>query len=436
MQFLYRYFFLIYLLSIGDFIFAQDGTTEYPEVGKLCPKFSMKNVQYHVSQTVSLNSQKGRHFILDFFSSGCVSCVQAFPKTNKLYAQFKNKVDIILVGKEDKKIRSMFERFRKSQHLSLPVVYDSVLPKKFGIEAYPTLIWVNDRGIVKAVTTAADLTEENLNLFLSEKEFLYQDVSTKSRKAKENAMEFSLLLSIQDKETIYSASLLTSWNKNSYTGYYKEFIDIPFFESRGGSLHDFYNLAYWGATHFWPGDSLYGRVALAPSLEMADPSFFTVDFDIPQGIYNYYQFVPPSMGDTKYRMQLLQEDLKRAFGYFVDSTIKKLPAMKLVVIDSIRTSFLKSAGGKFSINTEIGHADYKARNISIDYLLRLISSYHNSDNALYIDGTGINYQIDIDLNCVMTDFNDILKSLRENGLDFIEDEVEVKVLVIKDPSKK
>ncbi len=52
--------------------------------------------------------------------------------------------------------------------------------------------------------------------------------------------------------------------------------------------------------------------------------------------------------------------------------------------------------------------------------------------AIVIDDTGIKGNIDIKLDCNLTDYVDIVRALRENGLDLVKGEKEMKVLVIRD----
>ncbi len=76
------------------------------------------------------------------------------------------------------------------------------------------------------------------------------------------------------------------------------------------------------------------------------------------------------------------------------------------------------------------------RNKPLSSLLELIWGYNQHDTAVFLDKTGINFNIDLDMNCIWTDFNDIKRELNKNGLDIVRGETEVKVIVIRDGNQE
>jgi hypothetical protein len=57
----------------------------------------------------------------------------------------------------------------------------------------------------------------------------------------------------------------------------------------------------------------------------------------------------------------------------------------------------------------------------------------NQDERTFLDETGIQGNIDLEMDCIWTDLNDVKKELRKNGLDLVKGEKKLKVLVIRDP---
>src|SRR5438309_1226849 len=113
-----RYFYLLIALGlIQSVALAQPKTSgddfNYPEIGKPCPDFTLNEIYNYPKSKASLQDFKGKWLILDFWSRGCTACIQSFPKLNELTKEFKDKVQIVLVGVDDKLIRKMYEKFRQ-----------------------------------------------------------------------------------------------------------------------------------------------------------------------------------------------------------------------------------------------------------------------------------------------------------------------------------
>ncbi len=146
---------------------AQNNSVTYPEIGKLSPEFYLSDIKYYSEKNASSEDFRGRWLILDFWSSSCVSCIKSFPKINSLRKQFNNKIEFILIGYNDDHIELLFEKFKKKFELQLPVVYDTNLFKVFEIPSVPHIVWIDNNGIIKAITTSHELTTDNLQSFLT-----------------------------------------------------------------------------------------------------------------------------------------------------------------------------------------------------------------------------------------------------------------------------
>ena len=99
----------LFLLTTASSSVAQKVSAGKPIVGDTCPGFILKEVHYYTSKSASLNTFRGKPLILDFFSVGCVSCFKSFPHVNELYEEYKDRMQYMLVGLDDKYIRSSFE---------------------------------------------------------------------------------------------------------------------------------------------------------------------------------------------------------------------------------------------------------------------------------------------------------------------------------------
>lgn len=418
------------IAGIQTVTFAQEANDGYPEIGKPCPDFVLKEVQYHAKKQMSLQDLKGKHVILDFFSSGCASCVEAFPKTNKLYQEHKNDVEIILVGKEDKWVRPMYEKFRQKQQLNLPVVFDSALCNRWVPAGYPHLIWIDKEGIVRAITSSSDLKQENLQAFLTGKDFVYFDRSYASNQKRSDGPQTEMESANINDNDVLSASILSNWGGRSDQRALDQFRNGErTFDARCMILQWLYNLAYVGKISWYAGDSLYGKFANEPVLEIADKTPFEYNFSAKTNLYNYCLIVPKTQANTAYMQEQLQKDLKKTFGFDVSVENRKFPIWKLVATEAARKK-LKTKGGKAQFEG-IPYASFSATNMSVKSLIGMIWA-HQQMGPDFVDETGIEGNIDLKMDCVMTDLEAVRKELQKNGLDLVKAEREMKALVIRD----
>ncbi len=129
----------------------------------------------------------------------------------------------------------------------------------------------------------------------------------------------------------------------------------------------------------------------------------------------------------------MKRDLKNYFGYTVSLETRKRPACFLVALPGVAQ--FKSKGGLVNQFVSTGRDGMVVKNINTGLIARLIESYHqplSKNDPVFLDRTALGYNLDIDLDAAMADWNDLLKALRKNGLDLVKGEVDLKVLVIKD----
>ena len=62
-------------------------------------------------------------------------------------------------------------------------------------------------------------------------------------------------------------------------------------------------------------------------------------------------------------------------------------------------------------------------------------NYYDDHQMPYFDETGIPWNIDIKFDVLLTDREAVLRELRKNGLDLVEGQRRMKVMVIRDALK-
>lgn len=400
-----------------------------PEIGKPCPDFFLSDVQHYAKKETSLNDFKGKLLVIDFWSKGCVSCVQSFPKVNELQQEFKDDVQFLLVAINDKvynkDIDKMFEKFRSKMNLDLAVAYDSTLWKKFGVPSVPHIIIVDREGIVRAITSSSDLKRETLkelvlrnnSLFGGKEAFYSLDLPylfIKPGKVDsiENGMYCSVIVPASEKLKAFDI-----------LEYEKGVIQMG-----GRTLRQLYSWAYFNGVYVSNLiDVKRGFIWPWPVIEVKDSSsFYTAD---EEKRYNYSLTIPVEK-DVKQRIfTIFKEDLERYFGYDVKLETRMMPYWKLTATDQARRKLRTSGKSTGSVGDFAGRS---FTNVPVQDILQSIAHLNKTD-APYLDETGIVGNIDLTLDVIMTDLNEVKKALRKNGLDLVRAQREMTCIVIRDP---
>ncbi len=427
-------------------LFAQNGENRLPRIGKLCPDFELTDVHFFNKKTVALQDLKGKWFVLDFWNRYCSACLASFPKNNSLQQKYSDKLQFLLVGyngsqysgkSDDKSIRALYDRCKQRENLILPVAYDSALFDKFRIGPCPYIILADDRGIVRAITPFLNDTiiEKFLNGETPRVPYAMNGEEIKDRSALYDINVPYLVNNNggNDSNFLYR-SLLSYWDPQkpkSLLSSIDALVNKGKFEVLGADLSTLYRYAYTGFENISIDDSLYGKVWNQPIWEMIDSSRFMPDFTTGQNIYCYSLIVPPSKADSKLFRKIMQKDLQIYFGYKVRIENRKMPYWRLIVDNAKKSKLMTKSHEYYYEDNGNPQTGFRARDYPISYLLRNMQ-YDHPGEPPFIDSTGINGNIDISINALMSDFNGVERALQENGLYLLKSSKVMKVIVISD----
>ncbi len=408
------------------------------EIGKAVPDFTLHDIKYYTSETLTSADLKGKWIILDFFSKGCSACFQSLPKTNELQQKFKGQLDIILVGnKTGDDLSDIFEKFRLKQNLNLAVAYERDLLVKWGINSFPFLIWIDGSGVVKAITSSPALTEENIHLFLSGREFSHLSL----RSSQPVSFDYTKPLLVNgnggNETDFLFRSVLTKWTP-AVKQVSLEHIDVltrvtstrqssGMFQVTGENLETLYEFAYTGS----PIDVQinYGKIYHLPVLLLKDSAAFGFDYGTSRNIYNYSVIVPKEKANRAFLMEVMQRDLKNYFGYDAALESHLVPYWSVCIAEGFK-SRLKSKGGTEFVQGSA--AGYKFRNVSIGKVIRVISGYYQEIPPL-IDDSGADFNIDLEIDALMTDFEDLRRAMEKQGILMTRQKKTMPAIVIREP---
>ncbi len=432
-------------------LWAQENSVK-PEIGKPVPEFILSDIGNFKKLKMSSNDFKGRFLIIDFWNKGCVSCVQSFPKLNKLHESYKDKLDIVLVGTEEDGIRTMFENFKVKQSLKFAYAFNFPMYNSFVPNGAPHLIWIDDNGIVKAITPGTDLTSENIDAFLQRKTFSFTDHSH-SYYAKEALKKYDLKIPFLvngngggDKyDSVFRyRSLITEYIPGTPEHFfYNSPLSAPgaLGTSDGkrqvyevvASLKELYRVAFTSWLQWGYGNSIYNEVHPKIEFHLRDTSLFTASAKNMSGHYWYSLVMPVERVTPAYVMNSMQNDLERYFGYNARLETRKLPYLKIVA--SAKAKQLVTKGG--TLDTKVDHSSFRATNLPVEKFFESTLSYvnyweKNGKVPVIINESGFKDNIDVDIKISSTDWADIQRVYKELGFEFVPGVREFKVLVISD----
>ncbi|WP_437922397.1 TlpA family protein disulfide reductase [Sphingobacterium sp. LRF_L2] len=140
-------------------------------VGQKLPEefWSREHIFLIAGDTVrrTLNEYRGKLIVLDFWSSWCKSCVEAFPKLEKLRTYFADDLVFLLPNTKDtrddlKKIKRAVDNYEDNYQVSLGIpiiVADSTLLAYFPHRMLPHVIWIDRDGTFIAGTGATEVNQ-------------------------------------------------------------------------------------------------------------------------------------------------------------------------------------------------------------------------------------------------------------------------------------
>ena len=125
---------------------------------------------------------------------------------------------------------------------------------------------------------------------------------------------------------------------------------------------------------------------------------------------------------------MMQRDLTNYFNKTATVEWRKMPCWKIIA-ENNTGNICKTKGGE--PEWEGSFSGFRLQNQPMNSLLVEIWGFFQTE-PVFIDETGINYNIDLKIDAVMTDIHDIQKELQKYGLNLVKGEKEMKVIVVRD----
>ncbi len=444
--------------------------------GEKVPDIPLKIMNNKTGKT-RLSDYKGKLVILDFWYTGCGSCIAGFPKMEKLQKQFGDKIQILLVNSWESE-EQVAEKIEKNSHLrmhipDLPSVIDDtqvllqLFPIGSGVGQHG---WIDKNGSfianAHAMSTYAqkieDILEYKPTFFLHDQvyasEFKKNPLIMNSHAKASNVEKSSLFLSanadfgpgsyselnVVDKlvstvrntlinfsvVNLYMYALLEKVKSSRQEVIYNPWIsDIT---------PNFLKLEVADSTSystFFPPPSYIEINRLYDSKETLKENKFYIDTTYMKSYYSYEQILPVGLSQERIRAEML-DDLNDFFGmkYGAFGSIQKIkvPCFELVYNQRIKINHKdKKPTTKRSVNES--EVQLSLKNIIGSAATAFKDQYVFDETNGEADKI-IPLTFSKDFSKV--EFNELSESLKELGFSLRPSERELDFIVIKENASK
>lgn len=420
--------FTVLLAVIGKAQSTLQSDAANPEVDKPCPDFVLQNIKYFNKTTTTKAAFAGKWLLLDFWNKTCGACIASFPSVNRKAIAFKDRLQIMMVGIQDKEnqIQPLYAKLREKENLVMPCAFDSMIANRWDIQAGPQYVLIDPEGIVRAFTV--QLTADDISGFLSGHPPYLLTGDQDHRPAFDPKKPFLVDGNGGNDTAFLCRSVLAAYDPWTVKPYFPgQTIDMNLasgkFQVVGLPLYRLFNFAWLGSNG---PDSSFHEPSI---LELKDSSLFKYQVYVSNGNgFSYSLIMPPAKATKQKMMQQLQRDLENTLGITAKIEERPFPAWNLRVTNEAKEK-LKSKGGHPVFHAVMPKMEYELQNCPFNNFFQLIRNLSSAD---IFDETGITGNIDIHIKCLMTDIEEVKGELHKKGLELVPVQRTRKVLVIRD----
>ncbi|MDF2191230.1 TlpA disulfide reductase family protein [Paraflavitalea sp. CAU 1676] len=445
----------VYLFLVFFCVVSAQGQIVARQISYRTPIYEMnvgdtlRNIQFKAAVNYSKGSMnlsdfKGRNVILDFWAPWCSPCIAAFPKLDSIQKKYNEKLQILLVTRESmksvNKIYGSYESSRKV-NFSLPsIVEDSIL--SFIPAIIPHYVWLDKNGVIKAVTGGEELTNRNIETFLSgERLNLANKDDEKILRKTEYGPIFSQSQLWTAKDLVFH-SVLTKFNQGYSTNVSRD-TSWGWIRCTRHPIILLYKMAFGKFDMSFINNN---RVVLE-GFKNEEDSFLIGRFtpqnmarwnDIQQNQYYNYELVVPvdkqkDNLETRHGklFSMMQDDINRYFKHLgIKGQLEKRKVKSLVLVRISEIDKVASNATEKSEEVTQFYVSLRKRHMS-DFVAKL-QSFYSSENAMPIfDETKYVGEIDIEINADLRDRDAVNKELWKYDLKLIPKETEADMIIIR-----
>ena len=422
------------LIITGTFLQETDAQHSVLNIGDKMPDIYLGKFLNDPLNKLKLSDLKGKLVILDFWNIHCAVCITGMPKMDSLQKKFNKQLQIITVTyNNEKEIENLFSRLPISRPEVPFIIEDTILNKLFPHEGDPLHVWINQEGIISAITFDYNTNNESVGSFLN-------GIDPKLTRRWDFGFNINYpLVSEQNSPLLNMAT--------NYSVLYKgldEYSDRHSIRNAGeliqvinADLLRLYKIAYNNELYGFNVNNISLRTNNRIILEVKDlKPFFPPAQEariaswINKNIYSYELKLPRNKQDKKFLF--MRADLNRYLPYKAGIEKRKMKCLALVCIKKNEP-----------LKTRIPSAVPLARSMIDGNSLVLINKpvisliseiiYSNADFPLpIVDATNFKANIDITIKTSLSDLERLNKELNMSGLALVKTDKIIDILVIRD----
>lgn len=350
---------------------------------------------------VTLEQFKGTPLVLDLFDNGCVVCFRVMPKMNELQKEFKGKMNIVLLGKDNVMLPRAYDLYKRKYDLEMSAVYSEGLYNKFTVRSIPHYFWIDSEGIIQGDSGPDKLSKVSITAFLA------RDYSFLKKTVKKNVEPNEPLPNRVLNSISHTAFSSRNDSINQLTPLRLSITEQkPFINIINTHLKSIFNLAFWGRSIISRSDYDYNENW---SMPISDGD--TLIDKLLNGLYSY-SMAFDSFRSPTFLQEVLKNDLKYHFGLEAVKIEQMMPYWAIQRTDT-SSQFLRHNSP--ITRNYLGHGGVSLNGGSIFHLAQSISIPNPSIGPI-IDETGITWLIDLEFEAAMTDIADVQNALAKKGL--------------------
>lgn len=393
---------VIILLIFSINAFAQ----EKSKLGMKSPELAFDNILNFEKTKANLIDFKDKVVILDFWATWCGPCIKSFPQLEELQAKFSNDLQIVTITDDPEE---RIKRFLEKRKMNLPIVIDEKrnLAEVFPHRSIPHTVVIDKSGTIRAIATSSEINEELINNILSGKEV--------NIKEKKDVIDFDPSLPLSGNGNFTYQITITPF-KDGYPSFANPSGGEEPYKGRRILATNLSASTLYEIAHQFPA-------GIRTIVEVSDPSKFewsrqnAICFDL---------IVPEELGEK--RFDIMKQQLSIYFGYQSIIEERQRVVKVLQKIEETETNITESRNGTESYSSYSGMG-LSMKGSSIEILAGFLESQINKP---VVNETNLNGLYDLDIPWYNESPEQIHEELKKLGLEIIETDRVIKVLVIKD----
>ncbi|MGF1924246.1 MAG: TlpA family protein disulfide reductase [Bacteroidia bacterium] len=419
---------------------AIDVTTKGLQIGQKLPDVTLTNLYNYKDssgrpvKTAKLADFQGKLLILDFWATWCAPCVAAIPKLEKLQQQFNGKLQILPVTyQSEKAAMPVLTSLQQQKRIegSLPNVFgETGLHKLFPHVYLPHYVWINDKGVVVAITDGKPINEQEINKVLNQN---YNDLVKKKDYKLELDKKKPLFIDGNggDGATMVYHSMLSTYVPGIGAGFSinpptEGTVGFSKFLARNVGVMRLFNVAIAaGKMQLLASRTLYETKdsLLIDPLRMGDNwknLSWTYELSLPQNLQaNGYE--------------IMHNELLKFFPQY-DVKLEKRKTLCFALRQLPGKSIIPSEGGEQVLNQNA--TALRMRNATLNLFINALDVYYYSTSKIPIVNLVKDRTLtDLIINAPLSNPEAINLELTKYGLELVKGEFEIDMIVYRDSVK-